>query len=458
MELKQIRKLFYEDVTYNKKNFIISISEREDVVYYKGIKIFIIKDNMLRISSNLYEMNSEFIKLHRESLSKEYSRNKIFKVLAKIRMILFANGLLKCRKKMLFRYEMSLSKANKNKKQEILNNKELILKNVKSDLKELANYVCLNDSCVNKNGNSMDCCSIKNDFRINSVDDYEKMFNLVNIEYVLLNNFINSNVDGWKVPTMLVNDVYSCSINKLTEDKVKELINVLKTVVDEYLNVVFDEEKYYVHQFMTDKKVLKQFKQLDVEKLYRYESEYYTFNSQNKGKMDSVFVSMDGKDLYLIELKVNRSMLKGENGIHKQLIDMEDLCNPKLDNLFSFVRRIKQSVNYYRSSLGQDKIKFARNMNVHFWTVIAYTDKKEKEYIKKEMLDKYNNDKGLANVKKVVESKNGYANRVKTLKEHFAILEKYNCDTKIYFDLVEYDKKNKNINLKGNKLEEYRIK
>lgn len=458
MELKQIRKLFYEDVTYSKKNFVISINEKEDVIYYKGIKILIIKDNKLRISSNLYEMNEEFIKLHREDLSKEYSRNKIFKNLAKIRMMLFSNGLLKSRKKMLFRYDMSLTKSNINKKTELLNNRKVILNNVKQDLKDLVKFVKLNDTCVNKNGNNMDCCSISCDLKINDKTDIEKMFNLVNIEYVLLNNFINSSVSGWKVPTILVNDVCSYSIDKLTTDKLNEIINTMKLLVDEYLNVNFDAEKYYIHQFMTDKKVLKQFKQLDADKLYRYESEYYTFNSQNKGKVDSIFVSMDGNDLYLIELKVNRSMIKGENGIHKQLIDMEDLCNPKLDNLSSFIRKIRQNVDYYRMSLEQEKIEFAKKMKIHFWTIIAYNEKKEKEYIKRELLDKFNTVNGLSCVKKVVESKNGYSNRVKTLKEHFTNLAQYNCDAKIYFDLIEYDKKDKKIILKGNKLEEYRIK
>ena len=47
MELKQIRKYFYEDMTYNKKNFVVSITDKEDSIYYKGIKILNIKDNKL---------------------------------------------------------------------------------------------------------------------------------------------------------------------------------------------------------------------------------------------------------------------------------------------------------------------------------------------------------------------------------------------------------------------------
>jgi hypothetical protein len=232
----------------------------------------------------------------------------------------------------------------------------------------------------------------------------------------------------------------------------------MKNVVDEYLSVVFDDEKYYIHQFMTDKKVLKQFKQMDIDRIYRYENGYYAFNAQDKGKIDSIFVSLDGRDLYLLELKVNRAMLKGENGIHKQLIDMENLCNPKLDNLGSFVRKLKQNVNSHRKSLGQEAIKFDRKLNIHFWTIVAYSDKKEKEFIKKEILNKFNTVSGITNVKKYIEVKNGYSNRVLTLSEHFYNLKQFNCDARIFFDSIDYDKKDKKIVLKGNKLEEYLVK
>lgn len=473
MELKDIRKKFYEAMTGNKKDFVVRIREKEDFVYYNGIKIFVISDNKLKISSNIFELNDNFLEDHSEDLAKEYSRNKIFKKMAQVRLLLLNNGYLKLRKKMLIRYEMSSAKSYKDRVNDVLKNRELILKNVKKDLGDLFKSVKLNDSCVNKNGNVMDCCSINNVLRIDEKDadnvKINKMINIINIEYVLLDNFINgggkwskplgiiSDKNGWKKPSLLIFDSVSCSLDKLDNKKLDELINIMKKAVDQYLEVVFEAEKYYQHQFMTNKLVLKQFKQLGIEKLYRFEEEYYTFNSLDKGRIDSVFVSLDGKDIYLIELKVNREVIKGSNGIHKHMIDMENLCNPKLDNLNAFINKMKKNVDFRRNALEQDKIKFDKKIKIHYWTIIAYSDKKEKEFIKKEMLDKYKTEKGILGIKKIVESKNGYVNRVLTLDNHIRILEEYNCDVRIYFDAINYDKKSKEMCLKGNKLEEYYI-
>lgn len=472
MELKEIRKIFYEDMTSKKKDFVIRIRKSEDLIYYNGIKIFEIRDNRLKISSNIFELNDTFLEEHKEDLSNEYSRNKIFKALAKVRLMLLETGYIKLRKKMLVRYEKSGAESYKNREEDIIKNKELILKNVKKSLGELVKEVKVNDSCINKNGNKMDCCSIKENLMINCDDaksvKLDKMVSLINIEYVLLNEFTNfkwsnqtkviTNKSGWKKPTILIFDTVSSPINKLDVNKVNEITSIMKNVVDEYLKVVFEAEKVYQHQFMTNKLVLKQFKQLGIDKLYRFEEEYYTFNSQKKGKIDSVFVSLDGKDIYLIELKVNRDTIKGTNGIHKHFIDMEDLCDPKQGNINPFLSKMKSAVNERRVSLGQEKIKFDRKPNIHFWTIIAYSDKKEKEYIKKEMLDKYKNEANLLRIKKVLETKTGYENRVLTIDKHIAKLEKMNCEVRIYFDAINYDKKIKELTLKGNKFETYYIK
>ena len=474
MELNELRKIFYEDMTNNKKNFVIRIRDNEDFVYYNGIKIFEIKDSKLRISSNIFELSESFLEEHSADFSKEYSQKKLFKSLAQLRLMLFNAGYLKSRKKMVIRYEMSSAKSYKERKEDVLKNKDLILKNVKNNLGELSKVVKLKDSCINKNGNAMDCCSIKNDLKLDINDlefnNLDKMIKLVNIEYVLLNEFIYfdspkwsnpiemlKNKSGWKKPTVLIFDTVAMSIEKMDKDKLYNLIDVMKKAVDEYLKVAFEAEKYYQHQFMTDKKVLKQFKNLGIDRLYRFEEEYYTYNSQDKGRIDSVFVSLDGKDLYLIELKVNRDVIKGTNGIHKHFIDIENLCDPKQGNLSAFTKKIKNCVDYRRKALGQEKIKFEKKMKIHFWTIIAYSDKKEKEFIKKEMLDSYKKENGIIGIKRIVESKNGYTNRVLTLDKHIENLENFDCDVRIYFDAIDYDKKTKKLSLKGNKLETYYI-
>ena len=74
MELNELRKIFYEDMTNNKKNFVIRIRDNEDFVYYNGIKIFEIKDSKLRISSNIFELSESFLEEHSADFSKEYSQ------------------------------------------------------------------------------------------------------------------------------------------------------------------------------------------------------------------------------------------------------------------------------------------------------------------------------------------------------------------------------------------------
>ena len=470
MELKEVRKIFYEKMNGKKKSFAIKIRENGDFVYYNGIKIFEIKDGMLKISSNNYELDSAFLEEHLDSLSNDYSRSKLFKALSKFRMQLLDNGLIKIRKKMLIRYEKSLTKSYKEYDSIILKNKDFILKNVRNNMKDYSKYVNLNDTCINKNGNKMCCCSIDEEMRLNDFDDEKtklnKTLNIINIEYVLLNEFSNAKIEtknlingtsGWKKPTSLIYETVSYSVSKLDIEKLSVIINTMKKIIDDYSNTIFEIRNYYQHQFMTDKKVLKKFKDFGVDKIYRFEENYYVFNSTNKGKVDCIFVSLDGKDIYLIELKTDRNEIKGLNGIHQNLIDIEDLCDIKQDNFSAFIHKLKKNVDYCRKSLGQEKIKFSNKINLHYWIIIACSSKKEKEYIKNEILDKYNIFSNLNKVKKILECKNGYKNRVLTLDNHMNNLEKMNCEVKILFDIFDYDKKDKKFNMMSNKFESYRV-
>ncbi len=478
MKLNELRKYFYEKIENNKKAFVIRIREDKDIVYYNGIKIFEIKDNSLKISSSIFEISEAFLEEHKEELSKEYTRKKLFNVLAQMRLSLFKANYLVCDKpKMLIRYEPAKGAAYQTRKKDVLKNKKMILSQVEKELKNqgLIEYVKLDDTCKNRSGNISSCCTFDKKLVLNYSDsdkeNLEKMKKIIYIEYALINNFINfkdikwSNPigrikmkNGWSKPTVNIMKSVSYNVEKMDKSKLDEIISVMKDAVNTYLKNAFEAEKYYQFQFMTSKLVLKQFKQLGVDKIYRFEQEFYTSKNEDKGRIDSIFVSLNGEDVYLIELKVNRNVVSGSNGIHKHFIDIENLCNPKQDNLKSFVTKIKRTINYRREALGQEKIKFARNLKLHFWTIIAYSDKKEKDYIKMELLDKFNDEKYISGIKNAIEKNNAYKGKVQTLNKHIEKLENYNCETRIYFDAINFEKSKKVLSLKGNKLEAYYIK
>lgn len=472
MELNEIRKYFYEDLNdYKTKNFVIRIRENEDIIYYNGIKIFVIKDNALKISDNIFKISDAYINEHKEELSSEHKRKNTLKALAKLRLNLFNAGYLECNKNMLIKYIKSEGNAYQSRKSEVAKNKDIIISKIEKKLKELKETVKLNSTYKTKSKNSGFCCLIKNELRVQKNDNdkvkLDKMLDILTIEYFVMDNFINTcgeweyaegrikNKNGWKKPDVAIFDnKSSISLNKLTFEELEKIVQVMKNAVNDYLKTSFEVEKYYQHQFMTNKLVLKQFEKLGIKGLYRFEEEYYTFNSEDRGRIDSVFVSMDGKDVYLIELKVNGNVVDGSNGIHKHLIDIESLYEQKEIN--NFLRKMQNNINYRRKALGENKINFVKNMNVHYWIIIAYGDKKERDKIKAEKLNKYKTIEGLKGIKRVIEKKNGYKDKVLTLPEHILNLENYDCDVRIYFDSINYEKKM--ITLKGNKFEPYYVK
>lgn len=483
MTLENIRNFFYEHCNNEgNKDFVIRLRENnkqvEDYIYYNGIKIFIIKNNTIELSPNIFMLSDAFLTANESLLKKENERFRIFEALANLRIKLFDIGFLICNDKMHIKYKESNSDTYKSRKKDVLNNKVRILNEIEMGLRNLNKYVNLKDTYLNRKNKVIKYCTIDNYLKIMEKDSNKlkisKMIDLINIEYFVMDRFINfsspvwsnsikriENKSGWQKPECCILKAKSVLFDEFDVNYLTKVVDILKEAVDSYLKVVFEVEKYYQHLFMLNELIPIKFKKLGVD-VYRFEEEYYTIEKGDKGRIDTVFVSTDGKDVYLIELKVNRNVVGGTNGIHKHFIDIENLYIKYYSKnkllLEQFISTLNKWLKYRREKLDNCVFELSNEPNIHFWTVIAYDSEDEKKYIEEEMLDKYKTDEGIKGIKNAISKKEEYKERVLTIDKHINNLEKYGCEVRIYFDEICFDRENKKMTLTSKDFEPYYIK
>lgn len=467
MELKDLRKYFYEYKNdSNEKEFVIRIRKDGDKVYYRGIKIFDISDGSLTLSDNIFHLSDAYIKENKEVLNDKISRMEKLKELATLRTELINNSCMKLADSFIIRYNMSKAKAYFFNEQAIID-KANHLEKIKVIIKnELNDYINLYD----------DYCEVNLD-KLNTITDkVEWMTELLNIEYVVMHTFIyvddinwtdknnlpftnKSAKSGWVKPNISFVKPDSYKIEALDKNLLNDINGRVCEAIDSYLKMKFEEEKNYQHQFMLDDLILDKFKSINIDNLYRFEEEYYTKDNEERGRIDSMFISKNGEDIYIIELKVNDNVIGGTNGIHKHLIDIENLYFE--NNIDNFITELKDIVDYRREVLDEDKIIWKEDTKVHFYTVIACDNNGIKNKIEK-MLNAFNekDSQELANVKNAInKDKPKYKNRVLTISEHISNLN--NCDVRFYFDMINVTKekdKIKNISISDKEFIPYDVK
>jgi len=474
MNLKEIRQYFYNHTNdLGKKDFVVrirkenknNIEKYHDIIYYNGIKIFIIENNQIKLSPNIFMLNDDFIEKNKKDLEDKNRRKIILNEFTNLRKNLIDINYLKISNNLTINYNKSNGKSYQNRLNEVNKNRIRIVEKIKKELTE-NNLINLIDNFEENK------CIIKDQAK-------KELENLLNIEYIIMNRFVNFNESiwtephpgltsknsGWKKPSINILNPVPHDITNLDKEKLNIVVDKIKGAVDNYLKISFEEEKYYQHQFMLNDFILNKFKQLNVPNLYRFEEEYYTEennDTKNKGRVDTIFVSLDGKDIYLIELKVNDNVIGGTNGIHKHLIDIENLyeinTEKKQSKLNEFIENIKTRVNYQREQLDKQVISWQETPNIHFWTIIACEDNKMKINIINNYLDKYQlkESNELKTVKNNIEKQyKEYQNRVYSLNQHIVNLS--NCDVRFYFDMIDYDRKEKIITIKDIPFELYQI-
>lgn len=162
---------------------------------------------------------------------------------------------------------------------------------------------------------------------------------------------------------------------------------VKKSIINYEKQTTINKEKKYQHQFMLGSRD-------SILNIYPFEEEYYikekesedTTSDENEknGRIDSVLFKMENKvltDVYLIELKVNAEVVAGENGVLTHLDDIKNLINKtnfEKQNKEDFFYKLKKRINYRLSELYDfellNKDFSLIDYNIHFYTIVAYTN------------------------------------------------------------------------------------
>lgn len=451
MNLDNLRNYFY-----NNPDFVIRIRENsEDLVYYHGIKAFIInkksrrkKEETIEIVTDILQVNAELIK----GISKKKAIDKVNEIRTLVK------GLFGLKNKPYIKYNESTS--NYKDKEEVL---EEINKYLLEEL-SLKKYF----SYDNK----------KLFYKIDTLEEF------VSTEYEIVNCFTNKFVKrGWKKPDINLWEAKKINLSDIKIDNEGNLVlktyikdgneikitqNNIKEAIEKYEKISFEEEKNYQHQFMVNKFIENKID--DFKNILRFEEEYYTSdkesgssNNNDRGRIDNVFINIDNEGngiLYLIELKYGYSVLGGSNGLHKHLADIKELLTKDKDK---FIVKLMDRVNYRIrsiSKLSESYHEVKQIKKINYWVVMGYgseIDKKEIIRVIKEFYGDYSvcDRKGKKQCQKYDDVIKHY-----DLPEDSASLEKEiektnkYCNVRIFLDDTIYDKAKPAISLKDTPFEE----
>lgn len=460
MELKELRNYIYKHTDEDgKRDLVIRIRNNNDkdgdIVYYNGIKAFYIKNNKIGICSNIFLLNEDFITNYKNELNNRRKRNIILKNMVDIRKKLINLGYLKIKENPKMKFYRSNAKSYQGRDEEIQNNKEKIINKIQEEF-DRYNYtdqdVVLDCDCYNIKVNK------------NSIK-------LLNIEYIIMNWFINfsesewkeprgrlnGNYSGWRKPKLDIVESITKSISKIDEEKLESFIKNIKEVINEYLKISYEVEKNYQFQFMLSDDIKKKIKyeilkqtkknlkyedlrERDYSSIYAFEQEYFILNK--KGRIDAIFFDVQNDntaDLYLIELKVNENVVGGDNGVHKHLSDIVKLNN----HISLFKEELLRYLGYRRAELNESNITKINQVN--FWTIIGITKDENSTYkvhyeLSKKLLDAYkdNDENKLIEIKKEYHPKCNVdiPSKKESLEKYCSELEcnKNKCNIKFFFD------------------------
>lgn len=449
IKLEELRK----EYTKKDSEFIIRIREKEnDIVYYNGIKAFEIqkknKDILkIAIADNIFNLNKtnienacqeqglnieklkEAIKTVRKDLSSYFH-----KILGKITLEISTK-----------RYSEYVKKDNKSwmefigciqkmkaiieeKYQEYIDVEQLNAEKIEREF----------DYQVKKIGKK----TLKYEIIVNCKKEEDNYIgDIVDIEYEFIKNFIFDEKMQYRPLYKIPKFTYSNSDTLLTKkEEFEEFEKLIKNTIEDYENQTKVEiEKKYQYLFMKSKILADKCDKF--KGLVPFEQEYYTDEKsktkENRGRIDCVFVKIDenceeeNTELYLIELKVDETVIGSTNGVHKHLIDIEELMKNE-EKLNNFITSLENRITYRRKCL-QDKeidIKIDRN-KIHFWTVIAISSKSRANAVETMLFDNLTKEEYIKN------KSNKLPKESKVLKEQIELLEKL-IDVKFLFDKWDY--------------------
>ena len=282
------------------------------------------------------------------------------------------------------------------------------------------------------------------------IDEYENLEDIEKIEYDIrrFRNY-DKNLTYRKIssPDSKIIELKQEDLNNIKNDKIDVILNELYKNVSIYENKVkYELEKNYQYQFMLSdiiKKKLKysilkennknlNYKNIDkncYESMYPFEQEYFILNKD--GRIDSIFLDIKENghaDLYMIELKVDYSVIGGDNGVHKHLKDISEFTKNQTKLKQDFLELIK----YRRKILNEKEISSIDKIN--FFTIIGVTSEESCEVVKK-ILEKFSsNDKTYFDYGNLDKSIFEIPENYSSLKTYIDKVKQNNCDVKFFID------------------------
>lgn len=404
MKIKTLREKLMNE------KFIVRIRKKEDIVYYNGIKVFTLKENKntvtMEIPENLYQYSFHDI----EEMYKEIQKTKS-SIADELKLKI--DLLESFEEEGYFHFEMpsiTFRKADDSRysHEEMTARFKTFYKHLteklKIDLRHIDIEAFLQDFETKKENTITFTKPIKN------------IHDILYIQYYYYIDLKSNNKDGIlsELKKTTAAPKFGSSLIKpttkdISAEEFSKLLEKIKEVV-ETSNVKEYEKRY---QFMFMLSALNS--NLFGKGCYAFEQEYGFQNRSRKTKkekekkcrIDCVFFQYDEKnkkitDLYLIELKVDDSVVSGENGVLTHLDDINSLffkkekVNSKSfneirekesvnDKFFNEIReniqyRMEQLYDHFEYTYDENKIDF----NVHFYTIFGFTNeacKKNIQYV-----------------------------------------------------------------------------
>ena len=260
------------------------------------------------------------------------------------------------------------------------------------------------------------------------------------------NSIKNVDFDEFKV----IAKTDDISIDDITSlENPESFINVVRDAISSYKGKE-ELEKKYQHQFLLYGNKTNLFSDTNSTVL-PFEQEYYIIQeskSKYNGRIDCIFYGYKDNlltDIYLIEIKVDDSVLGLGNGIHKHLIDIYYLKDKYLNNEDknygkTFFKNLISRINTRRDILGDNKLVVSEKLEVHFYTVIGLCA------VSKDDIHSYLNnlnDINSSEYKGVLDEINDYyLSDIHPLKDYFNGNNKYFTSLANDFDIKLYVSEN----------------
>ena len=413
---EKFRKYFYDSEKNNGmcKDLILRIRKENDgdnIVYYNGNKAFNIYKSGIKLPINVYKCNSREI-------------NKVKNDPQKIKE--YQNKMIKKCKNMKGYFDFSMQKITFSRASNY--NEKLF----KANLKKFENE-CESNETFERIGNSI--------IFDNKITDIKK---IIKLQYYFLDYFSCSE--------SLLKEIkfdYKAEYKKETNKaNLEKLIKKVKDKIDKYEGGE-ELEKKYQHQFMLHANKSSIFEIKDGETVEHFEQEYGIINKKRnkEGRIDCIFYKYKNEeelvvtDIYLIELKVNDTVILGDNGVMthlddiKAFLDFEDKGKYQKYDLETLKKRIQNRIRILH-----DKESSVEAPKIHFYTIIGFkADEKNKlEDIKERVISDI---EGLCNKAQVKEWIND-----KLLDKYFegktlldVVPSSNKCDVKFFFDNNNFD-------------------